>query len=320
MKHRAIWRVCLLLFLVCLAPLARAAETAVEAGPKLFCWKVTGPEGGAVYLLGTIHVGRADFYPMPAVIETSFKEADTLVTETDLTEPQGSSRLLKLLLQNGTYPRGDSVENHIGAKTREHLARYVAKSKELASDYTHLKPWFLSVAIAVVEAKRAGLNTNDGMDRHFVDQATAMKKPIETLETSEFQLELMNSFSEELQDKMLLAALLDTEKKPELMGQLMRTWKSGDAERLHETTTRYLRDYPVLKPLFEKMFDQRNDAMAQKIEAFLKTPKTIFVAVGAGHLTGERGILAQLRAKNYEIEQLHDKPLRNAAALTENPN
>jgi uncharacterized protein len=68
------------------------------------------------------------------------------------------------------------------------------------------------------------------------------------------------------------------------------------------------------------MFDQRNDTMAQKIEGFLKTPKTIFVAVGAGHLTGERGILAQLRAKNYEIEQLHDKPLRNAAALTENPN
>jgi uncharacterized protein YbaP (TraB family) len=319
MKHRGIWRICLLLLLVSLAPLARASEPA-EAGQKLFCWKVTGAEGGAVYLLGTIHVGRADFYPMPAVIETSFKEADTLVTETDLSEPQGSSRLLKLLLQNGTYPRGDSVENHIGAETREHLARYVTKSKELASDYTHLKPWFLSVAIAVVEAKRAGLSTNDGMDRHFVDQATAMKKPIETLETSEFQLELMNSFSEELQDQMLLAALLDTEKKPELMGQLMRTWKSGDAERLHETTTRYLRDYPILKPLFEKMFDQRNDAMTQKIEAFLKTPKTMFVAVGAGHLTGERGILAQLRAKNYEIEQLHDKPLRNAAALTENPN
>jgi len=320
MKHRGIWRICLLLLFVSLAPLARASEPAAEAGQKLFCWKVTGPEGGAVYLLGTIHVGRAEFYPLPAVIENSFKAADTLVTETDLTEPQGSSRLLKLLLEKGTYPRGDTVENHIGAETRAHLAHYVATSKELGSDYTHLKPWFLSVAIAIVEAKRAGLNTNEGIDRHFVDQATAMKKPIGTLETSEFQLELMNSFSDELQDQLLLAALLDTEKKPEVMGQLLQAWKSGNAEGLHETTTRYLRDYPVLKPLFEKMFDQRNDAMTQKIEAFLKTPKTVFVAVGAGHLTGERGILAQLRAKNYEIEQLHDKGLRSAAALTENPN
>lgn len=320
MKHHSIWRICLLLLFVCLAPLARASEPAAEAGQKLFCWKVTGSEGGAVYLLGTIHVGRAEFYPLPAVIENSFKAADTLVTETDLTEPQGSSRLLKLLLEKGTYPRGDTVENHIGAETRAHLAHYVATSKELGSDYTHLKPWFLSIAIAIVEAKRAGLNTNEGIDRHFVDQATAMKKPIGTLETSEFQLELMNSFSDELQDQLLLAALLDTEKKPEVMGQLLQAWKSGNAEGLHETTTRYLRDYPVLKPLFEKMLDQRNDAMTQKIEAFLKTPKTVFVAVGAGHLTGERGILAQLRAKNYEIEQLHDKGLRSAAALTENPN
>ena len=59
MKHRGIWRICLLLLFVCLAPFARASEPAAEAGQKLFCWKVTGPDGGAVYLLGTIHVGRA---------------------------------------------------------------------------------------------------------------------------------------------------------------------------------------------------------------------------------------------------------------------
>src|SRR5437764_13632084 len=117
---------------------------------------------------------------MPAVIETSVNEADTVVTETDLTEPQGSSRLLKLLLQNGTYPRGDSVENHIGAKTRVHLARYVAKPKALASHYTHLKPWLRPVPIAVVEAKRAGLHSSYRMDRRSVDQATATKKPEET--------------------------------------------------------------------------------------------------------------------------------------------
>ena len=70
MMYRAIRHACLILFLLWFAPLAWASEPAGEAGQKLFCWKVTGPEGGAVYLLGTIHAGRADFYPMPAVIET----------------------------------------------------------------------------------------------------------------------------------------------------------------------------------------------------------------------------------------------------------
>ena len=43
--------------------------------------------------------------------------------------------------------------------------------------------------------------------------------------------------------------------------------------------------------------------MTRKIEAFLKTGKTYFVAVGAGHLVGERGIVNQLRRKNYRVEQ-----------------
>ena len=63
------------------------------------------------------------------------------------------------------------------------------------------------------------------------------------------------------------------------------------------------------------LFDRRNDGMTQKIEQFLTTPKIYFVAVGAGHLTGERGILAQLRGKNYTIEQLEDRAQRSAANL-----
>ena len=67
------------------------------------------------------------------------------------------------------------------------------------------------------------------------------------------------------------------------------------------------------------MFDQRNDRMTQQIERFLQTRKTYFVAIGAGHLTGDRGILSQLRSKNYTVEQLHGKALRNAAS-GERPN
>jgi uncharacterized protein YbaP (TraB family) len=319
MKYRAISQACLILFAVCFSPLCRAAEPGGDATQKLFLWKVTGSPG-VVYLFGTIHVGRADFYPLAPIIETSFKEADTLITEADLNEPQDSSRLLKMLLQKGTYPAGDSVENHIGQQTRAHLLPYVAATKELASGYARLKPWFLTVSIAVIEARRMGFDTNQGLDRHFADAAAETHKPIGTLETTEFQLELMNSFSEELQDRLLLSALLDAERKTELMDGMLQAWKSGNADAMEQTKLRYVRDYPQLKPVFEKMFDQRNDGMTQQIEQFLQTPKTYFVAVGAGHLTGDRGILSQLRSKNYDIEQLHEKALKNAAALSENPN
>ena len=319
MRHRAIWPLCLFLLLLCFAPLCRAAEPGSDTAQKLFLWKVSGP-AGTVYLFGTIHVGRTDFYPLAPVIEASFKAADTLITEADLIESGDTDRLLKILLQKGTYPAGDSVENHIGQETRTHLLPYVEATQELASSYTRLKPWFLSIAITVIEAKRMGLNANDGLDRHFVDQATEMHKPIATLETAESQLELLNSFPEHLADQLLLSALLDVEHRDERMDQMLQAWRSGNADEMEKTKTRYISDYPSLKPVFEQMFDQRNDRMTQQIERFLQTRKTYFVAIGAGHLTGERGILSQLRGKNYAVEQLQDNGMRRGASLEHQQN
>ena len=96
MKYRAFLQALTVVLMFGFAPLGQAAEPAGELGQKLFCWKVTGPQG-VVFLLGTLHVGSADFYPLPAILETSFKQADTLVTEAELIEPQSSSHLLKVL-------------------------------------------------------------------------------------------------------------------------------------------------------------------------------------------------------------------------------
>ena len=73
---------------------------------------------------------------------------------------------------------------------------------------------------------------------------------------------------------------------------------------MQELITSSIRDYPQLKPLMTKLLDDRNTAMTAKIERFLQTPKTYFVAVGAGHLVGEQGILSQLRHKDFTVEQL----------------
>jgi hypothetical protein len=315
MKYRTILQAFAVVLMLGFAPPGQAAEPASDLGQKLFCWKVTGPLG-VVYLLGTLHVGRADFYPLAPILETSFKQADTLVTEAELSEPQASSHLLKVLLQTGVYPTGDSIDKHIGEDTRARLARYIGTTQELASSYARMKPWFLSFAITLVEAKRMGFDPSNGVDRHFVDEATQMHKPIATLETADAQLEMMSSFPDELQDKYLLSTLVDAEHKTEIIDGMIAAWKSGNAEAMDEATAAYSQEYPALAPVFDKMFGQRNDAMMLKIEQFLQTPKTYFVAVGAGHLAGERGILSQLRGKHYDVEQLQDRGIKSAAKFS----
>jgi len=154
------------------------------------------------------------------------------------------------------------------------------------------------------ETERQGFDPAQGLDKHFSDEALQAHKPVGSLETTEAQLGLFSSFSDEFQDRMLLSSLIESEKGDERIDEMLHAWQAGDAGAMQEIYDRDTRDYPQLKPLMKKMFDDRNDAMAKQIEGFLQTSKTYFVAVGAGHLIGEQGILGQLRQKHFQVDQL----------------
>jgi len=291
------------LALCCFAFAAAPPPAAGDAAPKHFLWKVTGPKG-VVYLLGTIHAARADFYPLPSIIEDSFEKADTLIEEIDLSAPAEAGRLHGELIEDGSYPNGDTITNHLSEVTRSHLAAYVKKGGLPEQVIAHMRPWLVSVLVEVREMKRMGIDPSYGLDRHFLEEAQQSHKQIGALEDVGSQLKLFSSLSEEFQDRLLLSSLVDMEKWAGVVDLLTRAWQSGDAAAMQEVITSNVRDYPQLKPLMTKLLDDRNTAMTAKIERFLQTPKSYFVAVGAGHLVGDKGILSQLRRKNFRVEQL----------------
>ena len=61
---------------------------------------------------------------------------------------------------------------------------------------------------------------------------------------------------------------------------------------------------PMFRSLNEKLLDERNFRMVDKIEGFLEDDDVCFMVVGAGHLVGENGIINLLAKKGYKISQL----------------
>jgi uncharacterized protein YbaP (TraB family) len=286
--------------LLWLAPGSSAHATDADVPQKHFLWKVTGPKG-VVYLLGTVHVAKPELYPLPAVIEERFKQADTLVEEVDLGEATNTAQ--HFILEEGTYPLTDTVANHLTEITSARLATYFENSGKEAA-IARMKPWLISLMILRLDTKRQGYDPALGLDKHFTDEARQAHKPVEGLETVESQLRLFSSLSDEFQDRLLLSSLLESEEGGERIDQMLHAWQTGDADAMREILYRDARDYPQLKPLMKTMLDDRNDAMTKQIEGFLRTPRTFFVAVGAGHLVGDRGILDQLRQEHFQVEQL----------------
>ena len=289
--------------LCCFAFTRAAPAAAGDSAPKHFLWKVTGPKG-VVYLLGTIHAAKAELYPLPAIIEDSFEKADKLIEEIDISEPAEAERAQRRIIEDGSYPNGETITNHLSEITRSHLTAYLKKGDLPEPAIAHMRPWLVSMLVEQHELQRMGFDPSYGLDQHFLEEARQSHKQIGGLEDAGSQLKLLSSLSEEFQDRLLLSSLVDIEESQDVLDLLTRAWQSGDDAAMQELITSSVRDYPQLKPLMTKLFDDRNIAMTAKIERFLQTPKSYFVAVGAGHLVGDNGILSQLRRKNFSVEQL----------------
>jgi uncharacterized protein YbaP (TraB family) len=102
---------------------------------------------------------------------------------------------------------------------------------------------------------------------------------------------------------LLRLTLKDLQTTAREVDQAVRAWKSGDTKGMEAVMTKSFQDDPKSAPLHEKLIVERNRKMVSTVEDYLKRKGAYFVVVGAGHLTGEKGIIAELRKKGYPVEQ-----------------
>lgn len=277
-----------------------AAALALGAGPadKTFLWRVQS-ETGTVFLLGSLHFARPEMYPVDQRILDAFNESDRLVVEVDLNRVD-QKRLQDLMTANGFYASGDSLADHL---TPETAARMADMGYDVRS-FGQARPWLAAVTLQAQTLQKLGYQDGLGVDKHFLDRAERAGKPVEALEDIDFQIKLMAGFSEAVEDLFLRAVLIEMADMEDALNRLFRFWLQGDADRFANEFLAEYGEFPELAPVAEGVIFQRNDKMAAAVEKLLKRNDTSFVIVGAGHLVGERGVLRQLRAKGYRIEQI----------------
>jgi len=283
---------------------APGKATVKGAPQKLFLWKVTSPES-TVYLFGSIHLAKPDIYPLNKEIETAFANSNSLALEIDEAKAD-KAQIQMLMLSKGMYP-GDSIENHLTERTKELLKNYYDKSglpAPMIQGFDKMKPWLLFMMLTQMEVAKLGLDPKWGVDKHFEAEAVESGKKVRELESAEFQLNLLSSFPDELQDKLLQSGLLDIKELPNDLARIFEAWKKGDAAAMNKIVSEDDERYPELKVVSEKLLGQRNIAMADKIDSWMKAKQKVFVVVGAAHLVGDRGLPTLLQAKGYKVEQM----------------
>jgi uncharacterized protein YbaP (TraB family) len=262
-------------------------------------WKVQG-DHNSVYLLGSIHVLSKQAYPLKAVLEHAFDDANQVVFEIDLTRFTRKS-FKEEFSRTAYYPPGQSLSKKLTPRTIELLNRILPLYGWSLQKVEHVKPWFLAEALSSRTLEMAGFSDQYGIDLYFYRKAKAAGKPVLGLETLRDQAEIFDRFNDEQNEQYLLSTLSGLPAYAEMIRQLVSAWRNGDVESLDRLLNQDKRADPATHDV---LFSRRNSKWLPEIERFAHGDANYLIIVGAGHLVGEDGVVAQLRRAGYSVQQL----------------
>ena len=243
-------------------------------------WKASSPTT-TVYLMGSIHVGDKSLYPLPEAVESAFAAARVLAVEINVKNVE-QSKAVKLVQQYGMYSGEDSLLKHIPKETADALASFCEKNGFPIVAAEKMKPWLAAFTVIVFTIQKSGQDPMLGIDRHFLDEVKAPQR-IEEFETAEYQISIFASATEEEQLGLLYEALKKAPQSQERLKQLQDAYMGGDPEAISKLVRE---EETGPKSLMKKLIDDRNVAMTEKVDAYLKGKEPCFVVVGAGHIVG----------------------------------
>ncbi|MBV8464861.1 MAG: TraB/GumN family protein [Burkholderiales bacterium] len=272
---------------------------AAPAKSQHFLWKAE-KDGQQVWLLGSVHMGRADFFPLPKEVEDAYKHAKTLAVEADITD---SSAMLSMV-DIAMLPASDTVGKHLSEAENAKLDKALQSVGLARPIADRMKPWLLALSLDALEMQRLGLASNEGIDLYFLRKAKAENKRVVELESLRSQLELFDTMPDSDTVAMLDATMDEINAghfKAEL-DAMLDAWKAGDVTAMRRVIDEDSPDDPAIKRVNDKLFGERNRAMADKIAAMAgKTAP--FVVIGAGHLASADNVLDLLRARGFKLTQ-----------------
>lgn len=297
--HAGGLRATALTLLLLLVAVARTAT----AGEKLYMWQAKSPTA-TVTMVGSIHVGQADFFPLTAAYEQAFAAAPVLAVEVDMTDPAVLQKSGTLMLERGMLPGDETLETRLEPEVYNRLLLHAEKNGTPLIMFNKLKPGIVALVLVMEEYKKQGFDPELGIDKHFLDAAKAANKEVRSLETVEDQLQIFFDIDDTLDDLMMTEFLDQMVDVKAMTEEMIGYWQAGDADGLDRFLQSQMGEGPEMEAFYRKLLDDRNVGMAASIEAFLAGDQDVFVVVGAGHFAGEKGIVALLRGKGLEVGQV----------------
>lgn len=284
-----------------LVALLGAALVAGPASADPAAWRIAGSGGGEIVLLGSMHLLRADDYPLPAAVDGLIDRAETIVMEVDFDDIDLAAQQ-RLILEKALLPQGTELAEVIGAELYGVLEQDAADAGIDLELLARFEPWFLALSMLEVGMRKLGFESERGIEQYVLGLSRGDGREILGLETIEFQIGIFDALTPELQREFLAQTLTELDEAETTMNAMTDAWSAGELETLRDELLGSFDDFPGL---YETLVTERNEKWAGSLEGMLDDGKRYLVVVGALHLVGDDSVIALMTARGHRVERLH---------------
>jgi len=261
-------------------------------------WEVARKGGPASHVYGTIHVGDARLETLPAPVSAAFARASSLMLEF-LPDPYTSERFTEAAM----FLDRQTLEEKIGADDFERALaqlRPIGLSREFVNK---LKPW--GVLLNLRDVRDA---SGPPPDVRLAAMARARRMPVLQIEGVEEQIFTFDELPMEAQVALLRHSLAHRDELAQLGERTLDAYLAGDLERIWQLREQYaarhaeVADYQAA--LTKRVIHDRSVVMAFRMQSELRRGHA-FVALGALHLYGDKGVLALLEQDGWRTRRVY---------------
>ncbi|WP_116106408.1 TraB/GumN family protein [Lewinella sp. IMCC34191] len=280
-------------------------------------WQISGDDlSSPSFIFGTIHLIPAEDYFLQGHVVRAINDVDEVLFEVDPREMTNPANMMGMM--NKINMRNDTSLRDLLSEARyDSVSTYFNDLGLPFMFFERMKPMFLS---AMVGQDMGAGNPFGGMggddsegggtksyELELVQIAEAGDKEIGGLETIDFQLGLFDSIPYSVQAEMLFKAIdndlnakmQEGDSQYEQMVAMYKRKSVAEMSALISSESEGFGDFE------EMLVTRRNENWVPNIIGRLADKPSMY-AVGAGHLGGEHGVIALLRAEGYTVEPVYE--------------
>lgn len=277
-----------------------------QSNTNTLLWRITGKNiTKPSYLFGTIHMMCADDIELSDSLKSAIAKADKVYLELDM------DNIMEMLgVMNKMKMRNDTTLADLLSPAEYDSVKTFFQKQGGLLPFSLIETYKPMLAASTLMESSLDCDNAVAMEQLIMRQAKRDGIGIKGLETMAFQISIFDSIPYKVQAKQLLSYVENYGKQDDNkeLEELTQAYRNQDLQKLEELTKQETSG-SGMEHFNDLLLYNRNANWAKKLDGLL--PKSaLVIAVGAGHLPGEKGVINLLRKAGYKVEPVENKMFR----------